>query len=112
MAAELTNSEACFHFMVQLQDAGKYMPIEDPSIEWKESDSPYITIATIKIPAQSFATDEQRQFCEDLSFSPWNALASHRPIGQLNRIRKLVYAASSRFRHETNKTAAPIALDW
>lgn len=112
MAEELTDSEACFNFMVQLQDAGKYMPVEDPSIEWKESDSAYITIATIKIPAQSFATEEQRQFCEDLSFSPWNALASHRPIGQLNRIRKQVYAASSHFRHETNKTAVPVSLDW
>ena len=98
--------------MVQLQDPAKYMPIEDPSIEWKESDSPYIVIATIKIPSQQFDTEEQQQFCEDLSFSPWNALASHRPIGQLNRIRKQVYAASSNYRHTANKTQVPLSLDW
>jgi catalase len=112
MAGELMKAEACFNFMVQIQDADKYMPIEDPSIEWRESESPYITIATIKIPAQSFDTDEQQQFCEDLSFSPWHTLAAHRPIGQLNRIRKQVYEASSRYRHETNKTQVPVSLDW
>jgi catalase len=112
MTEELANKEACFRFKVQLQDIQKYMPIENPSIEWKPSDSPYITVATIKIPAQSFDSDEQRQFCEDLSFTPWNALEAHRPIGELNRIRKLVYAVSSRYRHARNKTQVPKILDW
>lgn len=112
MSEELLNKEACFNFKVQLQDSKKYMPIENPSIEWKPSDSPYITVATIKIPTQSFDSDEQRQFCEDLSFTPWNALEAHRPIGELNRIRKLVYAASSRYRHTRNKTQVPETLDW
>ena len=31
---------------------------------------------------------------------------------QLNRIRKQVYAASSRYRHEKNKTQNPTSLDW
>lgn len=112
MAEELAIKEACFKFMVQLQIADKYMPIEDPSIEWKEEDSPYKTVATISIAPQQFDTEEQQQFCEDLSFSPWNALAAHRPIGQLNRIRKQVYAASSRYRHKKNMTQIPVALDW
>jgi len=112
MAEELKTGEGCFNFMVQLQDPEKYMPIEDPSIEWKVSDSPYITIAKIRIPIQEFDTEEQQQFCENLSFSPWNALSEHRPIGQLNRIRKEVYAASSKYRHENNQTEIPASLDW
>lgn len=112
MADELRSDEACFKFNVQLQDASKYMPIEDPSIEWKQSDSPYVTIATIKIPSQSFDSEEQRKFCEDLSFTPWNSLNAHRPIGELNRIRKLVYSASSHYRHKKNNTQIPETLDW
>ncbi|MCG8325630.1 MAG: catalase family protein [Thiotrichales bacterium] len=112
LASELATTQGCFHFMVQLQDPDKYMPIEDPSIEWQESDSPYVTVATVTIPVQEFDTRDQQQFCEDLAFSPWNHVAEQRPIGQLNRIRKLVYAASSRYRHEQNKTSVPTDLDW
>ena len=112
MAEELEAENACFDFMVQLQQPDKYMPIEDPSIEWKEKDSPWRKIASIDIPSQQFASPSQKQFCENLSFNPWNSLAAHRPIGQLNRIRKTVYQASSLFRHTTNKTEVPTNLDW
>jgi catalase len=112
MAEELKTGKACFNFMVQLQDPDKYMPIEDPSIEWKVSDSPYITIAKISIPIQEFDTVEQQEFCENLSFSPWNSLYEQRPIGQLNRIRKEVYQASSNYRHATNRTKIPTDLNW
>ncbi|MEO1924938.1 MAG: catalase family protein [Gammaproteobacteria bacterium] len=112
MAEELKTGEACFVFMVQIQDPDKYMPIEDPSIEWKESDSPYIVIAKITIPVQEFDSVEQQQFCENLSFSPWHSLNEHRPIGELNRIRKAVYQASSDYRHNENSQEIPINLDW
>jgi catalase len=112
MAEELQDSEACFEFRVQLQDPDKYMPIEDPSILWKESDSPFITVAKIIIPQQKFDSVQQQQFCENLSFSPWNVLPEHRPIGQLNRIREKVYEASSKYRHENNHVEPPASLDW
>jgi hypothetical protein len=112
MAGELQVEEGCFDFMVQLQDPEKYMPIEDPSIEWKESDSPYVPMAKIRIPIQEFNSPEQQALCENLSFSPWNSLEEHRPIGQLNRIRKEVYQASSNHRHKKNKSEIPTNLDW
>ncbi len=112
MVEELKTGEACFNFMVQLQKPDKYTPIEDPSIEWKESDSPYVTIAKITVPTQQFDTEVQQAFCENLSFSPWNALDEHRPIGELNRIRKEVYQASSHYRHKENKTEVPTNLAW
>ncbi len=102
----------CFDILVQLQDPNKYMPIEDPSIEWRESDSPFIPLAKIRIPSQAFNSPEQREFCENLSFSPWNSLNDHRPIGELNRIRKEVYQASSNYRHKNNKAEIPTNLDW
>jgi catalase len=112
LAKELETGEACMQFMVQKQDAKKHMPIEDPSVLWKESDSAYIPVATITIPAQRFDTLEQQQFCENLSFSPWNALPEHQPIGALNRVRKMVYKASSLYRHQFNNTEVPKSLDW
>lgn len=88
------------------------MPIEDPSVTWREVDSPFITIAKISLLPQWFDTDQQQAFCENLSFSPWNSLVEHRPIGQLNRIRKQVYQSSSEYRHRQNKVEAPSQLDW
>jgi hypothetical protein len=32
--------------------------------------------------------------CEAMAFSPWNALAEHRPMGGINRLRQAVYLAS------------------
>ena len=100
MRAELGKDSACFDLMVQPQVPGKYMPIEDPTVEWKESDSPFVPVARITIPKQKFDTDQQKAFCENLSFSPWHALPDHRPLGGLNRVRRAVYL-------EDADTAAP-----
>ena len=112
LATKLANSEACLQFQVQLQRTDKLMPIEDSSVLWKESDSPYLSVATIRIPKQRFTSSSQQAFCENLSFSPWNSLEQHRPIGALNRVRKMVYAASSAYRHMLNQTEVPQNLDW
>jgi hypothetical protein len=37
-----------------------------------------------------------------LSFNSWRALAAHRPLGSINRLKQKVYEASSNFRHEKN----------
>lgn len=112
LAEELASDNACMQLAVQLQDVTKTMPIEDATVLWKESDSPFIPVANISILKQTFDTPEQHQFCENLSFSPWNALEAHRPIGALNRARKFVYEASSNYRHKLNGTEVPRALDW
>ena len=93
---------ACFALQVQKQDPAHYMPIEDPSIEWSESVSPYETVANIQLPAQDFDSSEQNRFCDNLSFNPWHSLPEHRPIGGINRLRKAVYEAVSVYRHERN----------
>ena len=112
LSQELAKGDACMQLMVQLQDKNKKMPIEDATVLWRESDSPFLPVAKITILKQQFDTPEQQQFCENLSFSPWNALEEHRPIGALNRARKYVYAASSMFRHKENHTEVPKNLDW
>ena len=93
---------ACFALQIQLQDATRYMPIEDTSVQWKESDAPFQTVAHIRVPAQDFDTPEQNLMCDNLSFNPWHGIEAHRPIGGINRLRKAVYEAVSAYRLERN----------
>jgi hypothetical protein len=37
-----------------------------------------------------------------LSFNRWHALADHRPLGSINRVRIKAYEASTAFRHNMN----------
>ena len=82
------------------------MPIEDLTVEWKPSDSPFVPVADIHIPAQQFNTPESMASCENMSFNPWHSLAAHKPVGGLNRLRKAVYLAVVRYRREKNETAS------
>ncbi|KNC12866.1 catalase family protein [Pseudomonas sp. RIT-PI-a] len=93
---------ACFALQIQTQDATRYMPIEDTSVRWKESDAPFQTVAHIQVPAQDFDTPKQNLMCDNLSFSPWHGIEAHRPIGGINRLRKAVYEAVSAYRLERN----------
>jgi hypothetical protein len=102
MAAHLRNGEGCFDFMVQLQTDPVKMPVEDPSVDWDEAVSPFITVAKLTIPRQTFDSDQQMAYCEALSFTPWHSLPEHQPIGGVNRIRKVVYERASTLRHTAN----------
>lgn len=93
---------ACFVLQIQRQDPSRFMPIEDTSIEWKEKDAPFETVARVTIPAQDFDTPVQNLACDNQSFNPWFGLEAHRPIGGINRLRKAVYEAVSDYRHSRN----------
>ena len=85
------------------------MPVEDPTVEWDQAVSPYVKVATITIAPQRFLGKEHEEFCDNLSFTPWHCLAEHRPLGGINRVRKVVYETISLLRHELNgvKRAEP-----
>lgn len=88
-----------FDFCIQFQtDPGK-MPIEDPTVTW---DSPFIKLATIKIPTQICDTAERHKFGDDISFNIWHCLAEHRPLGSFNRVRAHIYEEMYAFRHKHN----------
>lgn len=105
MEKNLQAGEGCFKLMAQFQSNAEDMPVENPMVEWDEDASPFIEVASIRIPSQTFRDPEQIQFCENLSFTPWHALPVHRPLGGINRLRRVVYETISRMRHELN--AAP-----
>ncbi len=105
MRDHLAAGDACFDFMVQFQTDAEAMPIEDATVEWSESVSPFQKVATVRIPAQSFDSAAQMEFCENLAFNPWHSLPEHRPLGGLNRVRRELYAELARFRHERNRVS-------
>ena len=78
------------------------MPVEDAGVEWSEEESPFIKVATLRIPPQAFRTQEREELAEDLSFSPAHSLIDHRPIGGINRARIEIYRYLSEFRHKHN----------
>ena len=99
LQATLSQQGACFDFAVQLRTDPAKMPIEDATVEWKESASPFIKVARIEIPSQPA---EQGESCEVRSFTPWHSLAEHRPLGGIQRVRKTVYQDISVLRHQLN----------
>lgn len=64
---------------------------ENLAIAWDEKESPFVKVATVRIPAQQFDTKQRVDYGEALSFSPWHALKPHRPLGNVNRGRRKVY---------------------
>lgn len=97
--------QACFRFMVQKRSDPRTMSVEDSRVPWDQGKSKFVPVASISIPAQEFSSEAQMRFCENLSFTPWHGLAAHRPLGNINRTRKLVYETISRFRHDANHQA-------
>lgn len=105
MHKHLAASPVCFDLAVQFQLHAGQMPIEDASVLWPESVSPYHRVARIRIQPQDFAWQDfpgsaAFQMAERQSFNPWQALTSHQPLGGINRVRQQVYAELASFRQQ------------
>jgi hypothetical protein len=94
--AHLCEDAVSFWMEYQLQEDPQNHPVEDPSIHW---DTPYTPVAKLTFPVQDARKDEA---CEKLALNPFNVLEAHRPLGNMNRVRKAVYEAGIRLRHEHN----------
>jgi Dyp-type peroxidase family len=112
LKADLARGPAVFDFMIQRQAEPARMPIEDPSVAWRERDAPFVKVASLVIPQQDFDTPAQQVFGENLSFNPWRCLPEHRPLGGISRARRQVYRALSHFRHDRNAEPREEPLDW
>lgn len=76
-------------------------PIEDASVDWPESEAPYVTVARLTLSPQSFEDEAAKALAaetERTAFDPWVALLAHRPLGNVMRARKVVYFASEKAR--------------
>lgn len=96
----LRTQEVLFEFQVQLRTNAQTMPIEDATIEWPESESPYRTVAHLLLPRQEIGPLRQQAAYQNLAFNVWHALAAHRPLGGINRVRRWAYPLSSTWRRQ------------
>lgn len=102
LATQLKTGTGCLDFYIQLQKDPQDNPVENALISWSEKDSPLIPLARITIPSQTFTSEAQKQFCENISFNPWHGLQQHRPLGGINRARQMVMKDLSDFRLKVN----------
>ncbi|MDQ7074943.1 MAG: hypothetical protein Q9O24_07260 [Gammaproteobacteria bacterium] len=105
MQAQLSKGTACLNFFIQEQIDPVKMPVENALVAWDQSISPLIKLAQIRIPKQNFTSDEQKVFCENISFNPGHSLTAHEPIGGINRARKVVMKDISDLRLMQNGVA-------
>jgi hypothetical protein len=94
----------CYTFFVQFQVDASETPIENASVRWDEVRSPPVPVANIVMPAQDLASTE---FCDGLAFTPWHSIVAHKPMGNHNRARRIVYAAS-----QSGRSPGPEPKPW
>jgi len=97
-ARRLRDAPVRFALHLQKFVSEQLTPIEDGAIEWLERDSPWLPVATLTIPAQDILGEDgraARDRVDGLAFNPWYAPDEFRPLGNLNRARRVVYPASA-----------------
>jgi hypothetical protein len=103
MNRTLAGNEVWFDFCIQRFVDETSTPIEDSKVKWADDVSKPERVGKIIIPIQDCMSPKQAVFCENLSFSPWHSLPEHRPLGLVNRVRKVAYREISKLRHDLNK---------
>lgn len=97
-AARLSHAPLHWDMQLQYYTNERLTPIEDASVNWA---TPYATVARLMLPPQDLTAPEARELARQVeadAFDPWRALAEHRPLGDVQRARKVVYFASQKGR--------------
>jgi hypothetical protein len=102
MVSALDAGDVELDYRIQLQTDPFLMPIENNAVLWPEKLSPRVSVATLRIPRQTFSSPAQINFEKRLSYNPWHCIAEHRPLGNQSRARQRMYWALSKFRHDMN----------
>ncbi|HJW11965.1 MAG TPA: catalase [Albitalea sp.] len=98
MAERLRRAPLVYQVQLQFYVDEAITPIEDASVDWP---SPYVTVAQLSVVAQDVDSSEGRRLAEQVEaaiFDPWDALAAHRPLGDVMRARKVTYFESQKAR--------------
>jgi hypothetical protein len=102
MVATLAKEDVEFDIRLQLQTDPHLMPIENNAVLWPQRLSPRVSVATLRIPRQTFNSPGQMEFAKRLSYNPWHCIAEHRPLGNQSRARRRMYGELSKLRHTMN----------
>lgn len=101
MRASLLDRDHHFLLSVQIKRKGDdRFPIENPNQAWTGAEE--VVLAELHIPKHTSLTDAEWQTLrfghETQSYNIWNVGRDHRPLGVLNRLRRVVYKELHRTR--------------
>lgn len=102
LVAELRERPYEFDIQVQLCTDLVEMPVEDLTVRWSETHSPFVTVAKLRLPPQDVGGDDNLVKMDGTSMTPWRVTEDHRPLGNIMRVRKEAYRRSSILRHRAN----------
>ncbi|MGJ7509967.1 hypothetical protein [Variovorax sp. GT1P44] len=102
MVASLAEGDVELDIRLQMQTDPHLMPIENAGVLWPEKLSPRVSVATLRLPRQTFDSPAQMEFAKRLSYNPWHTIPEHRPLGNQSRARRRMYWELSKLRHNMN----------
>lgn len=97
-SARLATQDLFWDLQLQPFVSEALTPIEDASVNWP---TPYTTVARLTLPRHDNKGEAAEDFAKQVEaavFDPWQALAAHRPLGDVQRARKVVYFESQKGR--------------
>lgn len=98
---ELQASAFDFDLQAQLCTDLVAMPVNDTTVDWPESLSPFVTVGRIHIPRQDITGTEHSEKTDALAFNQWRVTEEHRPLGEIMQTRR-VYSSSAKMRRTLN----------
>jgi hypothetical protein len=104
LAKGLREGDVELDFMIQVQTDPHRMPVEDAGVRWPERLSPFVPVATLRLPQQEFDWPAQVALTRTLSYNPWHCIPEHRPLGNQSRARRRMYLELSKLRQKMNDT--------
>jgi len=102
MVKSLAEGDVELDIRLQRQTDPHLMPIENNGVLWPEALSPRVSVATLRLPRQTFNSPAQMEFAKRLSYNPWHSIPEHRPLGNQSRARRKMYLELSKLRHTMN----------
>ncbi len=97
-AARLQRQPLHWDLQLQFYTSAELTPIENASVSWP---TPYTTVARLMLPRQDLLSTQGQALAGEVEgtvIDPWQALAEHRPLGEVQRARKAVYFQSQKGR--------------
>jgi catalase len=101
LADELRDRPFDYELQVQLCADLDTMPVNDVTVEWPESVSPFVTVGRIRVPRQDVSSPEHFEKTDALAFNQWRVTDEHRPLGEIMQVRQ-IYSASAKVRRTLN----------
>jgi len=98
---ELQASAFDFDLQVQLCTDLEAMPVNETTVEWPETLSPYVTVGRVHVPRQDISGTENFEKTDALAFNQWRVTEEHRPLGEIMQVRR-IYSASAKLRRTLN----------